>query len=41
MTKKPSAIRFLLALAAIAVRGLRRLVKRLGAPGSGPFLSSG
>ena len=39
MTKKPAAIRFLFALAAFTLRGLRRLAKRWGAPGSGPFLA--
>jgi hypothetical protein len=40
MTKKPGAVRFLLAVAAFTLRGLRRLTKRLAAPGSGPFLAA-
>jgi hypothetical protein len=40
MTKKATAvIRFLLAVAAVPLRGLRGLVKRWTAPGSGPFLA--
>src|ERR671930_3945 len=39
MTKKPAVMRFLLALAAFSLRGLRRLFKRWATPGSGPFLA--
>ena len=35
MTNKPSAIRFLLAIAAY----IRRVIKRLANPGTGPFLA--
>jgi hypothetical protein len=41
MTKKPAAIRFLLAVATATLKGIRRLAKRLAAPGSGPFLAGG
>ena len=39
MTKTRAAIRFLVALAASGLNGLRRAIKRLAAPGTGPFLS--
>jgi hypothetical protein len=39
MTKKPAALRFLFAVAAFALKGLRRLSRRWTAPGSGPFLA--
>ena len=39
MTKKPAAIRFLLAVQHFIARSLRRLLKRLTAPGSGPFVA--
>lgn len=39
MTKTPAAIRFLLAVAAFILRGIRGLSKRWGAPGSGPFFA--
>jgi hypothetical protein len=39
MTKLRAAGRFLLAVAASSFRGLRRAIKRLAAPGTGPFLS--
>jgi len=39
MTKKPAVVRFLLAVAAFALGGLRRLSKRFSGPGSGPFLA--
>jgi hypothetical protein len=39
MTRIRAAIRFLLAFAASGLNSLRRAVKRLAAPGTGPFLS--
>jgi hypothetical protein len=39
MTKMRSAFGFLLAVVALGLRGLRRAIKRLAAPGTGPFLS--
>jgi hypothetical protein len=39
MTKKPAAIRFLVAIAEFILNRCRRLAKRWGAPGSGPFLA--
>lgn len=39
MTKMRAAIGFLLAVAASGLRGLRRVLKRMAAPGTGPFLS--
>lgn len=39
MTKMRAALEFLLAVAALSLRGLRRAIKRLGAPGTGPFFS--
>jgi len=39
MTKIRAAIGFLLAVAAAGVSSLRRTIKRLAAPGTGPFLS--
>jgi len=37
--KKPAAFGFLLAVAAFALGVLRRLLARLTAPGSGPFVA--
>jgi hypothetical protein len=39
MTKTRAALRFLLAVAASGLNSLRRALKRLAAPGTGPFLS--
>jgi len=39
MTNLRAAIRFLLAVAAFGLNSLRRAIKRLAAPGTGPFLS--
>ncbi len=39
MTKKPAAIRFVFALAASIFGSVQRLLKRLSAPGSGPFFA--
>jgi hypothetical protein len=39
MTELRAALGFLLALAAFGLRSLRRAIKRLAAPGTGPFLS--
>jgi hypothetical protein len=39
MTKTRAAIRFLLAVAAAGLHRLRRVINRLAAPGTGPFLS--
>ena len=39
MTTMRAALGFLLAVAACGLRGLRRAIKRLAAPGTGPFLS--
>jgi hypothetical protein len=39
MTKTRAAIRFLVAVAASGFNSLRRAIKRLAAPGTGPFLS--
>lgn len=39
MTRIRAAVRFLLAVAAAGLTSLRRAIKRLAAPGTGPFLS--
>lgn len=39
MTKMRAAVGSLFAAAASGFRALRRLIKRIGAPGTGPFLS--
>ena len=39
MTIMRAAIRFLLAVAASSLSGIRRAIKRLAEPGAGPFLS--
>jgi hypothetical protein len=39
MTNIRAAIGFLLAVIVSGRRGLRRVIKRLAAPGSGPFFS--
>ena len=39
MTEIRAAIRFLFAVAASGLNSLRRVIKRLAAPGTGPFLS--
>jgi hypothetical protein len=39
MAKIRAAIRFLLAVAASGLNSLRRAIKRLAAPGTGPFFS--
>ncbi len=39
MTKMRVALRFLLPGAASGLRGLRRAIRRLAAPGTGPFFS--
>ena len=39
MTKIRAAIGFLFAVAAAGFSSLRRAIKRLAAPGTGPFLS--
>lgn len=39
MTNIRAAIKFLIAAVTSSLGGLRRVVKRLAAPGTGPFLS--
>jgi hypothetical protein len=40
MARMRAAIQFLRAVAVSSLRGLRRIVKWLAEPGTGPFLSS-